>query len=274
MTRFSLRTQVLLVAIALAGGFLLFGAWTSHTISETKVGGPNYQRIVLYKDLVADILPPPNYIIESYLTTLQLSDPDRLAERETLFARLRQLRTDYDTRHRFWLEQQLPEGIKTRFLNDAHHASIRFFEIVDQQFLPAVNAGDAPAVRASLKQLEVQYAEHRKAIDDVVSLSTREQEQVEALTAAGLRDDLWVLLAVFLFSGGVAAAGNYLFSRSLLMGIGEAKRHSATWPAAISPPGQTRAGAPMKLANCSAPSTQPATSWHRRCGRFALRRKR
>ena len=64
MTRFSLRTQVLLVAISLAGGFLLFGAWTSHTISETKVGGPNYLRIVLYKDLVADILPPPNYIIE------------------------------------------------------------------------------------------------------------------------------------------------------------------------------------------------------------------
>ncbi|MEF8746288.1 MAG: methyl-accepting chemotaxis protein [Candidatus Accumulibacter propinquus] len=224
MTRFSLRTQVLLVAISLAGGFLLFGAWTSHTISETKVGGPNYQRIVLYKDLVADILPPPNYIIESYLTTLQLSDPDRRTERETLLARLGQLRTDYDTRHKFWLEQQLPESIKTRFLNDAHKASIRFFEIVDQQFLPAVNAGDESAVRTSLKQLEVQYAEHRKAIDDVVSLSTREQEEVEALTAAGLRDDLWVLLAVFLFSGGVAAAGNYLFSRSLLKGIGEAKR--------------------------------------------------
>ena len=86
MTRFSLRTQVLLVAISLAGGFLLFGAWTSHTISETKVGGPNYQRIVLYKDLVADILPPPNYIIESYLTTLHLSAPDRRAERVTQLA--------------------------------------------------------------------------------------------------------------------------------------------------------------------------------------------
>lgn len=59
MTRFSLRIQLLMVTLALATGFLVFGAWTWHTINQTKVGGPNYDRIVLYKDLVADILPLP-----------------------------------------------------------------------------------------------------------------------------------------------------------------------------------------------------------------------
>ena len=31
------------------------------------VNGPIYQRIVLGKDLVADILPPPEYILEPYV---------------------------------------------------------------------------------------------------------------------------------------------------------------------------------------------------------------
>ncbi|GEM_PF-5573371 len=31
-----------------------------------------YNEIVLGKDIVADILPPPEYIVETYLTALQL----------------------------------------------------------------------------------------------------------------------------------------------------------------------------------------------------------
>ncbi|HAY28104.1 MAG TPA: hypothetical protein DGC76_12270 [Candidatus Accumulibacter sp.] len=58
--------QLFLVCLALAVGFTVFGAWTWHTISQTRIGGPGYNCIVLYKDLVAGILSPPNYIIESY----------------------------------------------------------------------------------------------------------------------------------------------------------------------------------------------------------------
>lgn len=224
MSRFRLRSQLLLVALALFAGFLIFGAWAWHTLGQAKVGGPNYDRIVLYKDLVADILPPPNYILESYLTVLQLSDPDRAVDREKLIDQLGQLRKDYDVRHKFWLEQQLPEAIKTRFLVDAHNPSLRFFELADKEFLPAVKANNSVAARESLRKLEAYYAEHRKAIDDVVSLTNREQGNVENGTVERLRSDAWALLLVFVLSVLLAAAGTYAFGRSLLAGIGEARR--------------------------------------------------
>jgi methyl-accepting chemotaxis protein len=41
-------------------------------VQEVQVNGPLYQRIVEGKDIVADILPPPEYIIESYLVVLQM----------------------------------------------------------------------------------------------------------------------------------------------------------------------------------------------------------
>lgn len=224
MTAFRLRSQLFLVALALATGFLVFGAWAWHTIEQSKVGGANYDRIVLYKDLVADILPPPNYIVESYLTVLQLSDPDRRSERDGLISTFGKLHKEYETRHQFWLAQQLPEDIKTRFLSDAHAPAQRFYKIAEEEFIPAVNSDNSLAVHSALKNIEAQYSEHRKAIDDVVAMSTREQEIVETVTAASLKRGLGVLLLVFVLSAVLAAAGNFVFGRSLLAGIGEARR--------------------------------------------------
>ena len=57
------RFAVLITVFAL--GFAAFGWWSFRTLAELKVNGPVYHKIVQGKDLIADILPPPAYIIES-----------------------------------------------------------------------------------------------------------------------------------------------------------------------------------------------------------------
>jgi type II secretory pathway component PulL len=63
----------LLVAV-FAGLFLIFCGTTWYTIDQVRVQGKIYDQIVTGKDLIADILPPPEYIIESYLVARQLND--------------------------------------------------------------------------------------------------------------------------------------------------------------------------------------------------------
>ncbi|MBN8454480.1 hypothetical protein [Accumulibacter sp.] len=184
MSRLPRRLQLLLGCLALAVGFTVFGAWTRYTIGQTSIGGPAYNRIVLDKNLVAGILPPPNYIIESYLTVLHLADPERASQRDVLVARMSQLRKDYAQRHKFWLEDDWPQGIKARLLKDAHQAAVGFFELADRQPLPATSAGDRVAAQDALRKLEQRHLGHRQAIDDVVVLSKREQQGVEAPTCA------------------------------------------------------------------------------------------
>jgi methyl-accepting chemotaxis protein len=227
MDRFLLKTQLMFVFLSLAVGFLLFGGWTMSTIERGKVGGPGYDRIVLYKDLIADILPPPNYIIESYLTALLLADPDRAVEHDALIVRLGQLRKDYDARHSFWKGQALPEGIRRSFVDDAHAAAKRFYDTADSEFLPAVRGNKVAETRSALVKLESHYAEHRKAIDVAVELATREQAAEDAATRGRLQRDLWLLLAVFLASATIAATANVLFGRRLLAGIVEARSRLA-----------------------------------------------
>src|SRR6266576_298072 len=83
-----------------------------YALSELKVGGPLYDKIKLGNDLVADILPPPEYVIEAYLeATLALHDPASLAERRE---RLVQLKKDYDERLQFWQQSALEPTLKSK----------------------------------------------------------------------------------------------------------------------------------------------------------------
>jgi hypothetical protein len=103
--KLSARLAVLIGIFAL--GFLVSGAWAFKTLTTLKVNGPIYERIVQGKDLIADILPPPEYIIESYLVALQLSRMTDASRHAAMSARLRELKTDFDARHVFWQQQRL-----------------------------------------------------------------------------------------------------------------------------------------------------------------------
>jgi len=61
--KLSERLALLIALFSL--GFIFYGAWSFKTLNERKVSGPVYQHIVQGKDLVADVLPPPEYILES-----------------------------------------------------------------------------------------------------------------------------------------------------------------------------------------------------------------
>ena len=64
LSNLRIRTRFMLLLVLFFAGFLLYGAWSFKTLAELKVNGPLYQRIVQSKDLIADVLPPPEYIIE------------------------------------------------------------------------------------------------------------------------------------------------------------------------------------------------------------------
>ena len=57
-------------------GFMLVmvvtGLVSFQTLSRLQVNGPVYEGIAQQKDLLGDILPPPMYILETYMTALQL----------------------------------------------------------------------------------------------------------------------------------------------------------------------------------------------------------
>src|SRR6188768_2473074 len=104
--------------------FAAFAVVSVRMINTVKVNGPVYHRIVQGKDLIADVLPPPEYIIESYLLVLQMesaTDPATLAQ---LVDRGRALRRDFDTRHTFWVADLDPGVLKDTMVVQAYQPAI------------------------------------------------------------------------------------------------------------------------------------------------------
>ena len=66
--KLSHRFSGLLVVLIISFG--ISSMLSFRVLNKLQVNGPIYQRIVQGKDLIADILPPPEYIIESYFTSL------------------------------------------------------------------------------------------------------------------------------------------------------------------------------------------------------------
>ena len=64
---FTIRRQMVGSALLSLAGFVLFGIIATVTLNELKIAGPRYQKISLGKDLIADVVPPPQFLVESFL---------------------------------------------------------------------------------------------------------------------------------------------------------------------------------------------------------------
>ncbi len=165
-TKFALLTAVAVV------GFVGLGLLSFSTMSIVEINGPLYLEIVKGKDLVADILPPPEYLIESYLVAHQLLNENDLAEQNALLEKGKTLKREYETRHQYW-QQSLPEGaLKQTLLEVTYQPATRFFHAWESEFVPAIQSGDkGAAARLLSASLKPAYDAHRSAIESVVTLA-------------------------------------------------------------------------------------------------------
>ncbi|MFZ3045831.1 MAG: hypothetical protein WA151_07945, partial [Desulfatirhabdiaceae bacterium] len=70
--KYKLSTKLVFLVSTFVAIFALFALISYNTLNNLRVNGPVYEQIVEGKDLIADILPPPEYIMEAYLVTLQM----------------------------------------------------------------------------------------------------------------------------------------------------------------------------------------------------------
>jgi methyl-accepting chemotaxis protein len=209
----------LLVVVSLAG-FIVASVTAFWALSEIKVNGPLYQRIVQGKDLVADILPPPEYIIESYLVALELRDTSSAEQRDKAIARLAELRKDYDDRHAFWLKQSLEPELHQALLVDAHGFALEFYKKLDEQFLPAIRAGNKERAVSIMSELQPIYEKHRAVIDRVVTMTNNRNLADEAKGAAFIRQVNMLMLAVSMLTMLVSIGLAIYISRNVLRQLG------------------------------------------------------
>ena len=192
--RLSISTAITIFGLVLAVGFAAVVLTGAYALKELKVGGPLYDRIKLGNDLVADILPPPEYIIEAYLeATLALREPKALADHEK---KLQQLRKDYDDRKTFWTSSALDPDMKAMLVDKSDGEVQKFWKILDDSLLPALRANDVAKAGAAYAVLTEQYTAHRAVIDALVERANKQNSDLETLAGDSNRVMSYVVWSV------------------------------------------------------------------------------
>ncbi len=188
----TIRKLIQLSAFALILLLGVGGVIAVREIHEISIGGPIEARQRETADLMADILPPPNYIIEPYMSvTLAVEDTEHSASH---IEKLPKMEKAYRARRNLWLKANLPSGVAEN-LRQAYESADKFWDSVDTQFIPAIRRGDvAAADRYHDTVITPAFERHQAAIDNAVAeLSVHQQKLAEE--AEGSLHDIYMILS-------------------------------------------------------------------------------
>ena len=179
--RLSVSSAIVLFGVIAALGLAALLFTSGYALKQLRVGGPLYTQIKLGNDLIADILPPPAYVLEAYLeATLALREPETVAVRTE---RLAQLRKDYDERREFWAKSDLDPASKALLTEKSHAEVKKFWDITQDELLPAIAKKDMQAAEIGYKKLQSVYVVHRNIIDTIVKKATDDNTALETIAA-------------------------------------------------------------------------------------------
>lgn len=204
MSSLSLRQVFILIAGVLALGFVSFGAITYNQFQRLAVNGPIYTDIVLGKDLVADILPPPMYAIEADLLVHSLLIDSR-AQSDYQY-KINQLEKDFLTRESYWAQSAIDPSLRKIIDNDLVPTGKSFFSAIRQEQLEQVSEFSSEQKQEKLHRIQSAYEAHRKAVDKLVVLTNAYNLKMEKAAANDLSTSHVLLWSIFIGSLVVALA--------------------------------------------------------------------
>jgi methyl-accepting chemotaxis protein len=183
-----------------------------------------YKEIVQGKDLVADILPPPEYIIEANLVCYQLLNETNPQKLNDLVVKSKQLKDDYYDRHKFWIKDLSDGEMKENMINKSFTPAEEYFNLCSQKFIPLIlNNKREEAKILLLSDMKEKYELHRSIIDKVVAAANANNSELEITAASTIRIryivllsfGLGILIAIFLFSNSIFKKINSSIQRVL-----------------------------------------------------------
>jgi methyl-accepting chemotaxis protein WspA len=186
----SFRKRFLLIGVIFLLGYGALVLVAGTTLMRVMINGELYEQVVTDKDVIADILPPPKFIVESYLLAHRIAAEREGPVRAGLVSELRSAKREYDERQAYWTERL--KGADDRLLRKelvetSHDHAVKFFETALGRFLDVVKAGDGKAASDLLAgSLKDDFSAHRESIERAVTLaqarvSAREAEAGEAV---------------------------------------------------------------------------------------------
>jgi len=216
MKNLLIRTKLILLVVISIIGLLIFSIVSDSTIEKIKINGNLYLKILKEKDLVADVLPPPEYIIEAYLVTLEMTNVKSFSELDDDITKFHIIRDKYYERHKYWTDNLEDSEIKTALTQRSFDQGDAFYKLIDSEYIPLLKKNDGEGALVLLEEkIRPLYNSQRKEIDKVIALANQQNANFESDAKSIIK--VTYLILIFLFLG--IAVATIIFSYFIIVSI-------------------------------------------------------
>ncbi len=187
----------------------------AYDVNLIRIGGSLHNQEQAAADLLADSMPPTLSTADPYLIaskvmlgTISAGEAERTFQND---------RRNYEER-KAAVEKNafLPEDVQDGFVREALPSGDRFWDELQNNFIPAAKSGNADAARASFNRLTRLESENEAIIGRVVGKLLKADEEIEAKASKGVVNiSIQLGLIMFLLAGAVGAAVWFLMRKVL-----------------------------------------------------------
>jgi methyl-accepting chemotaxis protein len=216
-----LKTQLFFLMAFMIVSFSVAVLITNTEMTKIVAGGEVFEDVAAHKDLAADILPPPAYLLEAWAVSLQMA-AIKDQPLQPLIEKGDQLAKDFIARAQYWptIHPELTDLVTKGLLPTGQ----AFIQIRDNEFIPAVRSGDAKRIAPALLALEDAYNKHREAVDALVLANSKQYDLVMSGIPAEIKQAKTIGLVTVLIALGLTLAGLMFVTRNVISQLGgEAK---------------------------------------------------
>ncbi len=213
--RLRLAGAMNLFGAALAGGLVVLAAVSWFAIETVRVGGPLYKKIVAGKDLTADILPPPLYVIDGYLDAKLTYASGGSADLRVAAKELAKHRAEYDARLAYWRAIDFDPKVKSVLMGESNDQAQIVWSSADAM-IKAMASGDMATATTEEARLTKAFEAHRSFVEQIVPLIAADNARGEAESNAKQVQLLSLMGGLCLLMGMIIGGGVWAMRRSVV----------------------------------------------------------
>lgn len=195
--------------------FMLAIGIGAYDVNLIRIGGSLHNEEQAAADMLADTMPPTLSTAEPYLVaakvmlgTISAGEAERTLQND---------RRNYEERKAAVEKSEyLPEDIQEGFIREVLPSSDRFWDELQNNFIPAAKSGNADAARASFNRLNRLENENEVVIGRVVTKLKKADDEIEAKASSGVvNTSIQLGLIMLLLAASVGAAVWFLMRKIL-----------------------------------------------------------
>ncbi|MDH4146778.1 MAG: hypothetical protein OEY23_16590, partial [Acidimicrobiia bacterium] len=180
LRRLAIRPKLFLVVAVPIVALLVAMGFSLSTLNRVKIHGPQYQKIEALNEVVQAVEPPSQYLAKSYAEVLHLVAVTDTNEQFRIIEELEDLESRYMENHDEWARKLEPGETRTLLVETSYVPAAEFWNLVDTQLVPAVQAGDRERAAALASgEIAAAFGEHEAAITQLGTLAKEQRDALE-----------------------------------------------------------------------------------------------